>query len=284
MGADGTNGELLVLHNDGRGGPQAHWVFLGRRGAWLNQGVVSYPIRGCYPQVALRQGVAHVLAVGDIVEPVAEWRKWKFEQSGGRQWDYVFRRLFYTSNSDVAARQFADVLEVANVDQTAGHITNLDLWLGKDGAAHLLYLKRSVASAAMRNRFFPGVPLAVSLEHSVVRNNRVFGRQTILAGGEEAGREFPAYARFHASPEGRLFVVASVRTESAERKAIFDNRLIEILPDLRHSDGTRLDLLYPFVSFMTATERGGSRPSNGIDVLGICAGSATSIRYAGIRL
>jgi hypothetical protein len=159
-----------------------------------------------------------------------------------------------------------------------------DLWLAKDGAAHLLYLQRSVASAAMRNRFFPGVPVTVSLEHCVVRNNQVARRQTILAGGEGVGSEYPAYARFHANQDGRLFVLASVRTESAGAKAVFDNRIIEILPDLRHSESMRLDLRYPFVNFITATERGGSRPSNIIDVLGICVGASTNIRYAALRL
>ena len=280
--ADARAGELLVLHNNGSGAPEAYWAFLDRSGAWRNQGIVRYPIRGCYPQVALRNGAAHILAVGDIMEPIPEWRKWKFEKSGGRQWDYVFRRLFYVSNTQVATEQFGDVLEVANVDETAGHITNLDLWLDREGAVHLLYLKRNIASAVMRDRFFPSIPLTSSLEHSIIRRNQVSGNQTLLAGSEGAGTVLPAYARFHATPKGRLFVFASSRIAAP---ASYENRLIEILPNLTHSEGTKVDLRYPFTNFITATERGGSRPSDLLDVLGLCSGApGTTIRYARIRL
>ena len=277
LGIDGANSELLVLHNDGRGAPRAHWVFLDRAGAWSNSGVITYPIRGCYPQVALRNVTAHVLAVGDIVEPVAEWRKWKFEQSR-REWDYVFRRLFYVRNLNAARDQFGDVIEVANVDRTAGHITNLDLWLAPDGAAHLLYLQRSVATAALRDRFFPGLPLTVSLEHCVIRDARVSARRTLVAGGDGAGPLTPAYARFHSSPAGRLFVLASLRD-----KASLETRLFELGSEATRADAV-VGLRYPFVNFMTATERGGSRSSNLIDVIGIAAGAPRAIRYARIRI
>lgn len=163
LGIDGRKGELLTLHNGGNGTPRAFWAYLDHRGKWRNAGVIEYPIRGCYPQVALRNGAAHVLAVGDIVEPVTEWKKWKFEASGGRKWDYVFRRLFYVSNPAVDTRQFGGILEIANVDQTAGHITNLDMWLAGDGSIQLLYLVRTVTSRAMRDRFFPGVRLTRTL-------------------------------------------------------------------------------------------------------------------------
>jgi len=57
---------------------------------------------------------------------------------------------------------------------------------------------------------------------------------------------------------------------------------------VRGSEATRADavvgLRYPFVNFMTATERGGSRSSNLIDVIGIAAGAPRAIRYARIRI
>ena len=40
------------------------------------------PIRACYPQVALRDRAAHVLAIGDIVEPNEAWRAHKKEATG----------------------------------------------------------------------------------------------------------------------------------------------------------------------------------------------------------
>lgn len=285
LGVDAREGQLLLLHNNGTGAPEAYWAFLGRDGQWRNQGVLRYPIRGCYPQVALRQGVAHVLAVGDIVEPVAEWRAWKFEASGGRKWDYVFRRLFYALNPDVASGDFGEVIEAANVEETAGHLTNLDLWLDPAGAAHLLYLKRNVATPAFRDRFFPGLALRITLEYATVRDRRIAGVRTLLAGGDQDGSEIPVWGRFHATPDGRLFVIAAVRQDTPGAPPRHENRLLAIAPDGGSAPGQRAELRYPFVNFLTATERGGSRPSSFLDLAGICDGApATTIRYARIRL
>jgi hypothetical protein len=281
MGVDGRKGELLMLHNDGSGAPKAFWAYFDRGGEWRNAGVIEYPIRGCYPQVGLHNGAAHVLAVGDVVEPVAEWKKWKFEASGGRQWDYVFRRLFYVSNPQVGRRPFGDIVEVANVDKTAGHITNLDLWLAPNGDVHLLYLVRNVTSRAMRDRFFPGVPLTSSLEHATVRAGQVAARRTVFAGEEDAGAELPVWARFHSTPKGKLYVLASTRSQ-AEGKPVWGMRLFAA--GAGAVSGVRVDLRHPFANFMTATERGGSRPSNFIDVIGAPAGERNSIRYACIEV
>jgi hypothetical protein len=269
---------LLLLHNDGRGTPRAHWAFLDRRGAWRSNGVIEYPIRGCYPQVALKNGAAHVLAVGDIVEPVAEWRKWKFEQTR-RDWDYVFRRLYYVWNSAIATQPFGELVEIANVDATAGHLTNLDLWLAPNGSAHLLYLQRLVANRAMRGRFFPGAPLTVSLEHCIVQNGKVTSRQTLLSGEDEPGNELPAYARLHAVSKGRLTALVSTRAGSRYRM-----RLIEVWPVFGGASGTEIVAEHPMINFMTATERGGSRPSDRIDVMGLAADQRNTIRYALIQL
>lgn len=278
LGVDARNRELLVLHNSGRGKATTHWSFLDRRGAWEASGFFEYPARGCYPQVALRDGAAHVLAVGDIVEPVAAWRKWKFEQTR-REWDYVFRRLFYLWTPAVATHPFSEIVEIANVDATAGHITNLDLWLAPDGAAHLLYLQRSVASRDMRDQFFPRVPLTASLEHCVVREGKVASRRTLLAAKDEPGNELPACGRLHAVAKNRLVALVSTRKDA--RHAM---RVLELWPEAADAGGTALDMEFPLVNFMTATERGGSRPSNRIDVMGVNAAQRNTIRYALIEL
>jgi len=275
LAVDSANGAALVLHNDGRGVPRAHWVYIDRKGVSRQAGVIVFPIRGCYPQAALRAQVGHVLAVGDIVEPVAGWRTWKFEQTR-REWDYVFRRLYYVLAPDVASGPFLAPVEVANLDATAGHIVNLDLWLAPDGAAHLLWLERSVQSKAMRDRFFPNVPLTDSLMYCVVRNGQPGEKQIIAAGGEGGADFLPAYARFHAAPGGRLFVLASFRKEEDVK--------MRFLPAGAAQPAMSLELRHPFVNFMTATERGGSRPSNLIDVIGVTADAPNVIRYARIRV
>jgi hypothetical protein len=285
IAVDGRRRELMVLHNNGTGAPQAHWVFLDERGAWRNQGVIRYPIRGCYPQVALRNEAAHVFAVGDVMEPITEWRKWKFEQSGGRAWDYIFRRLFYVTNPAINSRQFGDIVEVDNVDQTAGYLRNLDLWLAKDGSAHVLYVKRNVANAIMRDKFFPGLAIKDSLVHAIIRDGRVEQRRTLIEGGEAPGADVPQYARFHAVSATRLFVFACVARNDGAGVARYQNRLLAILPEHDTSTTAAVDLKYPFTTFFTATERGGSLPSKVLDVMGTAEGAGpNTIRYARIRL
>ena len=113
---------------------------------------------------------------------------------------------------------------------------------------------------AVRNRFFAGAPLTVSIEHCVVRDHQVLGRQTILAGGEEAGKEFPAYAPFHANAEGKLFVLASVATKSSGGKAAFDNRLNRIMPEMRQGDNTKLNMRFPFANLKRLPIRASPAP------------------------
>lgn len=74
-----------------------------------------------YPNVALK-GRRAFCGVSDIVEPNKEWKTFKHELTG-REWDYAFRRLFYTWSPDMTKGQFQDWVEIANRDQTAGWIT-----------------------------------------------------------------------------------------------------------------------------------------------------------------
>ena len=283
LGVDGRNHELVVLINHGY--EEQYWALLDGRGQWANRGVIHYPVRGCYENAALVNGACHVLAVGDIMEPVEAWRKWKFEKSGGRHWDYVFRRLFYVWTPAIATTRFSEPLELDNVDKTAGHLMNLDLWIDRDGAAYVLYQKISVHNPAMRDKFLPGVPITTSLEHCVVRGNKVVSRQTLAIGGEGAGGEIPGWGRFHATGDGRLFVFYYCGGKDAKGKALDENRLMEILPGGGHTEPVKVGLKNPFTSFMTATVRGGSQPSNILDVLGTCNGKpGTAICYARIRL
>jgi len=75
--ADGANGELLLLNINAGTGEQ-FVSYRDSKGRWHQKGTITFPIRSCYPQVALRNGSAHVMAIGDIVEPVEEWQKLKF--------------------------------------------------------------------------------------------------------------------------------------------------------------------------------------------------------------
>ena len=147
--SDASTREALLLNIDARTSAQ-HVSFRDAKGSWRARDPIVFPIRAAYPQVALRDGAAHVLAIGDIVEPVAEWRALKREKTG-QQWDYVFRRLFYAHSKDIRAGRFERPVEIASVESTGGHITNLDLHVDAAGDAHVLFTEGSVRERSRSN-------------------------------------------------------------------------------------------------------------------------------------
>ena len=279
ISVDGESGEILLLNIHARSGEQL-WSFRNSDGEWSHSGRIVFPIRSCYPQVAIKNRSAHVLAIGDIVEPVEEWRKYKSEKTGA-SWDYVFRRLFYTWTPDIIKQDFSAPLEIDDLEATAGHITNLDLWIDKDGQAHILYRKQTVQSSLMRDKFFPDVPMNTSLEYMVIKDGVVVKRRTLLKGGENASNEVPGYGRFHIAKDGRLFVVYYCSGKDENGDPINENRLLRIMQE-ENDKPIKIPFQKPFGMFFTAIERGGTPPSDTIDLYG--PGSGTELRYARISI
>ncbi len=279
IAADPDRGEVLLLNIDAKTSAQ-HWFLGAADGRVSRTGVLGFPIRACYPQVALRDGAAHVLAVGDIVEPNEVWRTYKKQQTG-RSWDYVFRRLFYAWSGDLRRGDFSSPLEVDTADATGGHITNLDLWIDPRGTAHLLYLKTNL-SPVLRDRFFPGKEIVTTLEHVEAADGKII-RSTHLRSGGEKARETPHYARFHATEDGMLWAVIFAVGRREDGSSFAENRVFPIRPGRQEVSFTPLPLKTPLSTYFTAAERGGSRPSNVLDLLGTGSDSQT-LRYARVRL
>jgi hypothetical protein len=240
------------------------------------------PIRLCYSVVALRNRAAYVLGISDIIEPVKAWREYKRELTG-REWDYDFRRLFYTWTPNITTTPFSPWIEIASREKTAGNINNLDIWLAPNGDAHLLWQETSL-DTRLREKFFPGERLTYSLEHCIMRKGKVTARQTLALGGEGASGEIPGVARFHATDDGRPFVFYYCGGSDAAGNPISENRLMQILPKGTHSDPVKVPLTHPFTGFFTATPRGGSLPSRILDVFGESPAKPATMRYARIRL
>jgi len=290
LAADGRERELLLLNI--RGHEAQYWSFRDRAGRWAARGKLVFPmgceyeapeaIRLCYPVVALANRAAHILAISDIIEPVKAWRAYKRELTG-QEWDYDFRRLFYTWTPNILTTPFSEWTEIASREKTAGHIDNLDIWLAPDGAAHLLWLETTL-DPRLREKFFPGERLTYSLQHCIVRSGKVVARDILAKAGEGESSEIPGVARFHATPGGRLFVFYYCGGADASGKTVSENRVMEILPEGTHSQPVKVALAHPFASFMTASQRGGSPPSATLDVLGESPDQPRTIRYARIRL
>jgi hypothetical protein len=127
--------------------------------------------------------------------------------------------------------------------------------------------------------FFPGTPITTSLEYCIIDKGTVVKRTTIARGGEGVEVMSPRYARFHATPDGRLYVFGAF---GAKGKGL-ENRLIEMQPNGNVGPSATVPLSHPFGSFMTAGERAGSPASDTLDLLGEAHG-VPGISYARIRL
>ena len=270
--ADGERGEVLYMQNEGY--EFAHMSLLSG-GQWHDRGKIRWPfgseypepqpLRLCYPNVMLRDGSAHFLGVGDIVEPIADWRAAK-KKITGRDWDYVFRRLFYAATPDVAAQPFGDWLELANRDETAGATRNSDIWVGPDGTAHLLWIEVTT-DARIRDQFFAGVEARNCLEYAAVRDGQATQRQTLADCGEDDSPA-PTLARFHVTGDGQPVILAQFGSE---------HRIAALAEALSGDAGawTGVPFQRPMAgTFLTNTVRGGSTPGDTIDIVGTLPGPA----------
>jgi len=280
LAADRASGELLLLNINADHGEQFVSYYDGKA-VWQPKGTIRFPIRACYPQVALRNGAAHVLAIGDIVEPVEEWKAMKYERLKNT-WDYVFRRLFYTYAPDIRQAGFRPPIEIDTVEQTCGDIRNLDLYVDGAGVAHLLYLKRPFQYDFIRDKYFPGKPLGISLEYTAVKGGQISSRSTLAAVMEGGSGLEPGYARFHVDAGGTLSVILAGTSIEAGKRT-FGNFVGRVRADRSMPTFHHIDLKHPFHTFFTNTVRGGSTPSDTIDLFGT-ADDAPNLRYARLRI
>jgi hypothetical protein len=288
--ADGPSRELILLQNIGY--THAEWAFRDAEGNWATSGKLKWPwgaeydkpqpIRVCYPNVMLKDRAVHFCGVSDIIEPYNRWRTYK-KQITGRDWDYDFRRLFYTWTEDVTGGEFHEWVEVASRDKTCGWIFPCDLWVAPDGEVHVLWTERAI-DTRLRAEFFPEAKQSQALNYAIVRDGQITSRRTLVLAEEGGANEIASAARFQVTPENRLFVFYYVSGTDAEGKRVSQNRLLELRADGAAGESVTVPLKHPLSAYFTATLRGGSPPSNVLDLLGTRADAANTISYARIRL
>ncbi|MEN6334905.1 MAG: hypothetical protein ABFE01_11635, partial [Phycisphaerales bacterium] len=205
------------------------------------------------------------------------------KQLTGQEWDYDFRRLFYTWSPDITTGKFQPWVEVASREKTCGWITPGDLWVAPNGDVHVLWTERAL-DERLREKFFPGQKQSHSLNYAVIRRGAVVSRRTLLAAEEGKSNEQPGRGRFQVTPDNRLFVIFYVQGTDASGRRVSENRLLEILSDGSAGNSVRVPLTKPFTEFYTATPRAGSPPSRTLELLGIRQGSSATISYARIRI
>jgi hypothetical protein len=216
------------------------------------------------------------------MEPNAAWRAYK-KQLTGREWDYDFRWLFYTWVPDIRTGTFSAWVEIASREKTCGWIFPGDLWVSPDGTAHVTWTERTL-DERLRKRFYPGEIQTHALNYAVVRTGKVVYRRSLIVAREGESAVIPSYPRFQVTPENRLFVFYFAIGTDAEGRGVAENRLLEIYPDGSSSGQIKVPLRYPLNSYFTATVRGGSPPSDTLDLLGHRLATPSTISYARVRL
>jgi hypothetical protein len=288
--ADGQRRELVLFQNVGD--THAAWSFRDSEGRWSAHGQLRWPwgadyprpqpIRLCFPPLALEKGAVYFCGVSDIVEPYPQWRRYKRETTG-RDWDYDFRRLFFTWSDDVTTGRFHTWVEISSRDRTCGRLLPCDLWVAPEGAIHLLWTERAL-DERLREVFFPGETQSWALMHAVFRNGSLESKRALVSATGSGPGPRVGDARFHVTADGRLFVFYYVWGTEADGAPVSENRLLEILPAGRHSNPVKVDLQQPFIRFHTATRRAGCTPSEVLDLYGISDGTHGTARYARIRI
>lgn len=288
--ADGPNREMILLQNIGY--THAEWSFRDRSGAWSAAGKLVWPwgaeyaqpraVRTCYPNVALKGRAVYFCGVSDIEEPNPEWRAYKKELTG-RNWDYDFRRRFYTWTPDVTKTKFQPWVEIASREKTCGWIMPGDLWVAPDGVVHLLWLERAL-DERLRAKFFPDAKQSHALNYAQVRDGKVLLRRALFEAVEGRPGEIAAAGRFQVTPDSRLLVVCYVSGTNAAGKSVAENRVLELRPEGTVVSQCSLKLKHPMSSYFTATIRAGSAPSKILDMLGHRTDRPGAISYARIRL
>ena len=288
--ADAIHGELILFQNIGY--THAEWSFLDRTGRWRAPGKLVWPwgaeydkpqpIRVCYPNVALVNRKVYFCGVSDIVEPYGKWREHKRKLTG-REWDYDFRRLFFTWSDDITTGKFHEWVEIASRDKTCGWISPGDLWVAPDGAVHLLWTERAI-DTRLRKEFFPDAKQSHTLNYAVVRSGKVVSRRSLLVSQEGESSQIPGRGRFQTTPEGRLFVFCYVSGSDAAGNRVSEDRIMELYRDGGVGPWVKVPMKHPMSDYFTAAVRAGSPPSRFLELLGHRAGKPATISYARVRL
>ncbi len=196
------------------------------------------------------------------------------------------RRMMFTWTPDITAAPFREWVEVGSTMANGGWLFPGDLWVAPDGAAHVLWYEGPMPRR-LRDERFPDVKLTHAIKHAMVRDGRVVHRGTLIEGGEGLADEIPQsiQPRFQITPENRLFALYYVSGTNSAGNRVSENRLVELLPDGTPGTPVVVPLEHPFRMAFTATPRGGSPPSNLLDLFGVRVdGPPSTICYARVRM
>lgn len=280
-----ANSEVFVMVQD-PDSERYHPSYLDPMGQWHPQPAFEFPHRGLYANAHVRDGRVHLVAVSDIQEPVPEWRASKFRQFN-RHWDYAYRNLYYAWSPDVLEDAMREPLLVDSIEERPGHIRNLDLLVDGEGTAHVLYLKKRFKFGFLRDEFFPDETMSVSIGYARIEAGVLQAKADLVEGlmePDESASDSEStliWGRLHQLEDGTIVMIYTDRADGLNR-----TWLLPIESEGTPGERVSIPLQQTLGSvFFTNTERGGSRPSNRIDLLEIGWGKTHhEVRYAEIEV
>ncbi|HUS81290.1 MAG TPA: hypothetical protein VM283_08490 [Armatimonadota bacterium] len=288
FGCDPGRGELLLVNVEAYRGQ--HWSFCDAAGEWSSHGIVDFPsydsfkgplpMRYLYPQVAMRNGAAHVFTKGGLEDIDEARHKYREEHKIGI---WLRPSLGYCWSPDIATQPLSEWIPAVDVIEQAGETWNCDLYVDAAGDAHLLWWEASI-DARLRPAFFADVPYTKALKHGIMREGRMVFSETLVEGGEGLQPETPVWGCFHVAPGDRLFVYYSLSGPGGSDHPGTTNWLTELKPGGGHSEPVQVPLQHPLGMLFMSTRPGGSPPSNVLELAGRPVDVPLTINYARVRL
>ena len=198
----------------------------------VRAGALEFPERGCYHNIAMKNGELYLFAMQDIVEPNEEWYRYKRQRydENNMGFDYVFRTVYLNYSPDLTKEELRPSVEICSMADTCGTIDNLDCRYAANGDMVFMAHERNVSGEYIRDRFFPGVPMV-----SELCLYRLFGgevkERVVIDRAEEGGEWNLSYNGFiHTAANGELYFVWA-RVKPAEnglsRMAFFIKKIDE---------------------------------------------------------
>ena len=124
--------------------------------------------------------------------------------------------------------------------------------------------------------------MTVHLEYVIVKDGKVLSRRTLAEKPGGPTDLEPSFGRFHINGAGDIYVIAA-GTSAENGKRTYGNFLGRVPAGKNKPKFERIELKHPFGTFFTNTPRGGSKPSDIIDIFGI-ADDNPNLRYARIHI
>ena len=314
---DREHNEFVLFQNIGY--THSEWAFLDNKGQWKT-GKLQWPFykndsvtpfkakqnRVNYPSVILRNREVHFFGNSSVntwsrMQTLDDFKKTGINNPDGLEGRKIggggrFRTIHYSWTRDITKEPFAPWLEVNSTFENGGTMHASDMWLGLDGVAHLLWSTSPIARE-YRDKYFPDIKRTWGLWYAQIKEGKIILKKPLLETGEGVPKTSQndlldnytiSLGRFQVLPGGRLMVVFFISGRDKQGKSRSENRIMEVYQDGTASQSEVIPLKYPLSMYFTATPRGGSLPSETIDLVGRAVAQSgkdqkAQVRYAKIR-